>query len=132
MWNSFLYISLPCSSKQQLEMTNRAFSHDVTAAMLVFQNKEMAAMMVYQTSPPGFVCKYFLLFQYSNMAAGHVRENALFFKVLTTTWTHFFEPFSLSLFFKSVLTNLVIGYFAHITHHKQNGIIVRYLGRLIV
>ena len=31
----------------------RAFSHDVTAAMLMFQNKEMAAMMVYQTNPPG-------------------------------------------------------------------------------
>ena len=35
------------------EMAHRAFSHDVTAAMLVFQNKEMAAMMVYQTNPPG-------------------------------------------------------------------------------
>ena len=31
----------------------RAFSHDVTAAMLVFQNKGMPAMMVYQTNPPG-------------------------------------------------------------------------------
>ena len=30
-----------------------AFSHDVTAAMLVFQNKEMAAMMVYQSNLPG-------------------------------------------------------------------------------
>ena len=35
------------------EMACRAFSHDVTAAMLVFQNKGMAAMMVYQTNPPG-------------------------------------------------------------------------------
>ena len=32
---------------------NRAFSHDVTVAMLVFQNKEMAAMMVYRTNPLG-------------------------------------------------------------------------------
>ena len=31
----------------------RAFSHNVTTSMLVFQNKEMAAMMVYQTNPPG-------------------------------------------------------------------------------
>ena len=31
----------------------RAFSHDVTAAMLVFQNKGMAAMMVFQTNVPG-------------------------------------------------------------------------------
>ena len=30
-----------------------AFLHVVTAAMLVFQNKEMAAMMVHQTNPPG-------------------------------------------------------------------------------
>ena len=30
-----------------------AFSHDVTMAMLVFQNKEMAVMIVYQTNPPG-------------------------------------------------------------------------------
>ena len=34
-------------------LIHRAFSHGVTAAMLVFQNKEMAAMMVYQTNPPG-------------------------------------------------------------------------------
>ena len=30
-----------------------AFSHDVTMAMLVFQNKEMAVMMMYQINPPG-------------------------------------------------------------------------------
>ena len=34
--------------KTNREKGYRAFSHDVTAAMLVFQNKEMAAMMVYQ------------------------------------------------------------------------------------
>ena len=39
--------------------SNRAFSHDVTAAMLVFQNNEMAAMMVYQTNPPGIeLCQF--------------------------------------------------------------------------
>ena len=31
----------------------RAFSHDVTAAMFVFQNKETAAMLVFQTNPLG-------------------------------------------------------------------------------
>ena len=31
----------------------RAFSNDVTAAMLVFRNKGMVAMMVYKTNPPG-------------------------------------------------------------------------------
>ena len=51
--------------------------------MLVFQNKEMAAMMVYvyQTNPPGielyFLWKYLPLFQKSKMAAGHVSESAL-------------------------------------------------------
>ena len=29
---------------------NRAFSHDVTAAILVFQNNEAAAMLVFQTN----------------------------------------------------------------------------------
>ena len=45
----------------------RAFSHDFTAAMLVFQNKGMAAMMMYQTNHPGIetliLCKCFPLFQ---------------------------------------------------------------------
>ena len=31
----------------------RAFSHDVTAAILVFQNNETAAILVFQTSPVG-------------------------------------------------------------------------------
>ena len=30
-----------------------AFSHDVTAAILVFQNNKTAAMFVFQTSPVG-------------------------------------------------------------------------------
>ena len=32
---------------------NRAFSHDVTVAILVFQNNETAAMLVYQDNPEG-------------------------------------------------------------------------------
>ena len=31
----------------------RAFSHDVTAAVLVFQNNETPAMFVFQTNPVG-------------------------------------------------------------------------------
>ena len=31
----------------------KAFSHDVTAAILVFQNNETAAMLVFQTNPVG-------------------------------------------------------------------------------
>ena len=57
-------------------LLNRAFSHDVTTAMLVFQNKELAAMMVYQTNSTLFLCKYFLLFQQFSMGTGHVSENA--------------------------------------------------------
>ena len=30
-----------------------SFSHDVTAAMLVYQNNETADMLVYQTNPVG-------------------------------------------------------------------------------
>ena len=33
--------------------TYRAFSHDVTAAILVFQNNKTTAMLVYQTNPVG-------------------------------------------------------------------------------
>ena len=36
------------------------------------------------------------------------------FKVLTATWTNYSESFSLTLYFKSVRTNPVIGHFAHI------------------
>ena len=50
------------------KLVNRVFSHDVTAAILVYQNNETAAMLVYQTNPVGVeLC----------MAAGHVSENAL-------------------------------------------------------
>ena len=42
----------------------RAFLHDVTAAMLVFQNREMAAMMVYQTNPPGLAHFRYIKIQY--------------------------------------------------------------------
>ena len=41
--------------------TNRAFSHDVTAAILVFQNNETAAMLVYQVDAVGIE-----LFSYAN------------------------------------------------------------------
>ena len=32
---------------------NIAFSHDVTAAILLFQKKETAAILVFQTNPVG-------------------------------------------------------------------------------
>ena len=50
------------------------------------------------------------------------------FRVLTTTWTKSSEYFVLSLFCKSVRTNLVIEYFAYLVQHKQDGNIVKHLG----
>ena len=43
------------------KVANRVFSHDVTAAILVSQNKETAAMLVSQTNPVGVE-----LFSYAN------------------------------------------------------------------
>lgn len=34
-----------------IQNLNRAFSHDVTAVILVFQNNERAAMLLYQINP---------------------------------------------------------------------------------
>ena len=44
-----------------LNIINTAFSHDVTAAILVFQNNQRAAMLVSQNSPVGVE-----LFSYAN------------------------------------------------------------------
>ena len=59
-----------CSSQamRSIALVNyRAFSHDVTAAILVLQNNKTAAMLVYQTSPVGIelfsYVNAFLLFQ---------------------------------------------------------------------
>ena len=59
---------------------NRALWHDVTAAILAFQNNEAAATLVFQTNLwelTLFFCKHFLLFQYICIDAGHVSENPL-------------------------------------------------------
>ena len=59
----------------------RVFSHDVTAAILVFQNNKTPAMLVFQTIPVGVE-----FFSYANaffcskkicIDAGHVSENTL-------------------------------------------------------
>ena len=54
----------------------RAFSHDVTAAMLVYRNKGTAAILVYQANPLGIEL-YFYANTFFSLAAGHVSENAL-------------------------------------------------------
>ena len=46
-------LSLPPPPRIRSQATYRAFSHDVTAAILVFQNNETAAMLVYQENPLG-------------------------------------------------------------------------------
>ena len=64
------YEDLPIASSDALPLGELSWvlSRDVTAAMLVFQNKEMAAMMVYQTNPSGIeLCFYAnTLFCFSN------------------------------------------------------------------
>ena len=40
-------------NKNLIVKNNRAFSHDVTAAILVFQNNKMAAMLVFQNNTVG-------------------------------------------------------------------------------
>ena len=54
-------------------------THDVTAAILVSQNNENAAMLVSQANPVfSYVKTFVYLFQYICIAAGHVSENALY------------------------------------------------------
>jgi hypothetical protein len=55
----------------------RSFSSDVTAAILVYQNNEMAAILVYGTGISSFLFKYFLLFHHRTGATDHVSENDL-------------------------------------------------------
>ena len=42
---------LGATRKWPIELLNRVFSHDVTAAILVSQNNETAAVLIYQTNP---------------------------------------------------------------------------------
>ena len=66
---------------QDWDFPYRAFSHDVTAAILVFENNGMASMLVFETNPVGdelFLCKRFPLFQWICIDAGQVSKNALY------------------------------------------------------
>jgi hypothetical protein len=56
---------------------NRSFSSDVTAAILVYQNNEMAAILVYGTGISYFLFKYFVLFHHPTGVTDHVSENDL-------------------------------------------------------
>jgi hypothetical protein len=60
------------------DVFNRSFSSDVTAAILVYQNNEMAAILVYGTGISSFLFKYFVLFHHPTGATDHVSENDLY------------------------------------------------------
>ena len=69
----------------------RVFSRDVTAAILVSQNNETAAM--FQASPVWdevFLCKRFFLVQKICLDAGHVSENALYIGRFSCSWIFFY------------------------------------------
>jgi hypothetical protein len=56
----------------------RSFPSDVTAAILVYQNNEMAAILVYGTGISSFLFKYCVLFHHPTGATDHVSENDLY------------------------------------------------------
>ena len=71
------------------------------------------------------------VFQYISLPYSSKQQRKMTnFQVLTTTSTNNSESFLLSLCFKCVRTNLVIAYFAHVVHHKQDGNIVKHLRQL--
>ena len=68
IWSNDVAITTLYVTVQQKKL--QSVSYDFTAVMLVFQNKGMADMMVYQTNPPGielyFHANTFLCFMISN------------------------------------------------------------------
>jgi hypothetical protein len=69
------YIEVP--ARNMISAVYRSFSSDVTAAILVYQNNEMAAILVYGTGISSFLFKYFVLFHHPTGATNHVSENDL-------------------------------------------------------
>ena len=67
-----------CNSEKYVKSFYRSFSSDVTAAILVYQNNEMAAILVYGTGISSFLFKYFVLFHHPTGATDHVSENDLY------------------------------------------------------
>jgi hypothetical protein len=67
----------------------RSFSSDVTAAILVYQNNEMAAILVYGMGISSFLFKYFVLFHHPTGATDHVSENDLYkIRILNSMFYH--------------------------------------------
>ena len=58
-----LFISCSTISQENSSRTYacyRSFSHDVTAAMLVYENKGMAAILVHKTNPQGIELYFYV------------------------------------------------------------------------
>jgi hypothetical protein len=55
---------------------------------LVYQNNEMAAILVYGTGISSFLFKYFVLFHHPTGATDHVSENDLLILILTTGYLY--------------------------------------------
>ena len=64
-WNTNMAVVMSCEN----------FSHDITAAILVFQNNKTTALLVYPENP--LVVELFSFFCSNSIDSGHVSENAL-------------------------------------------------------
>ena len=76
----------------------RSFSSDVTAAILVYQNNEMAAILVYGTGISSFLFKYFVLFHHPTGATDHVSENDLYCTCFCTFYCYSIKTILSSLY----------------------------------
>ena len=81
-WKGFgFWIGSAIDKLRAAAVSYRAFSYDVTAAILVFQNKETVAILVYQAVPPGIKNQKSSFGLVNLYAADHMSEIALYFGV---------------------------------------------------
>ena len=85
-------------SAQNLQLSNattsfKAFSHDVTSAILVFKNSETAVMLVSLWELTFLSCNNFRLYRFICKATDHVSENALY--RLRSCPCHFYDTLTL-------------------------------------
>ena len=59
---------------------------------MVYQNNEMAAILVYGTGISSFLFKYFVLFHHPTGATDHVSENDLLVALAKIQYTRDHEP----------------------------------------
>ena len=107
-------------SKILLSEPNRSFSSDVTAAILVYQNNEMAAILVYGTGISSFLFKYFVLFHHPTGATDHVSENDLYeLELLTCSLASGSLAASAIIPPKNFLYRLSIYIIGHFCNHQE-------------